>query len=516
MYTTSQTFKDKARSNGRSAKGYVVIDGVTYDDSATGRLYGFDFEYLSDSFIGGFSAKCLVVKLDTSGIEETVFTNKLVNAYVGFEGAEYIPIGIFKVDEDGVETDDVAKTVKLTCFDSATKFDAKYTSSIEYPCTYREFIQDICSNTGVTLDIKPLMFDSQILSQKPNMNELISNREIISQYAQANLSKAFISRENELTFAEVFSDPSTDILIDGNDYDSINLEKIQGPLNSFVLARAPQNDNVYALDESSISEFGSKQIKLENNIFLDDRREVLIGSMLNKVLGYIYRPFSVSYFALPQIDPGDVIEVAGGDDFSLPAPLCNISYSYTGSLLGKLSTMILPETLIKFELPSVEQRLANAEIKVDKVNLEILSTVSRIDGLESQTTEIEQSVNGITSTVNQQIDNLNTLSTTVNQNASSLNVQINSLNEMNTYYQYTADSLTIGKSSSPAQITIGYDSGSKPQMILDDGSNSTAIINSDTMTINNVRVAGSTEMGNHKVQKLSGSTVITIFLPIGV
>jgi hypothetical protein len=514
MYTTSQAFKDKARSNGRSAKGYVVIDGVIYEDSSTGRLDGFDFEYLSDSFIGGFSAKCLVVRLNIQGIESMAFRNKSVSAYIGFEGAEFIPIGIFKVDEDGIETDDLNKTVKLTCYDSATKFDTKYSSSITYPCSFREFIQDICDNTGVTLDTKVLMFDSLILTEKPNMDELISNREIVSQYAQANLSMAYISRDNKLAFATVFDDSSTGITIDGYDYDSIILEKIQGPLNGLVLARSPQNDNVYVQNDASVLEYGLKQVRLENNIFLDDRRETVISLMLTKILAFVYRPFSLSYFALPYIDPGDILEVSGLDDNSLPAPVSDISFSYVGSLLGKLKTSILPETLIQYPLPSVEQRLANAEIKVDKVNLDILSTVGRVDGLESRSSEIEQTINGVTITVNQHTDQINDAQSTINQNSSDIEDSNAAITEQKTYYNYSVTGLTVGKSDSPAQIKIGYDAESKPEVIITDGYNETTKIKSNSMTSKNIVVGESLIVGNHKQQKLTGSDEYTIFLPI--
>ena len=514
MYTTTQAFKNLARSDGRIAKGYVVIDGITYDDSASGRLDGFDFEYLSDSFIGGFSAKCLIIKLDIQGIESTVFSNKLVNAYVGFEGAEYIPVGVFRVDEDGIETDDVAKTVKLTCYDAATKFDAMYSSSITYPCTFRQFIEDICANAGVTLDTKTLMFDSEILTSKPNMDELIANREIISQYAQANLAMAFISRDNKLTFATPFTSASTGLLIDGNDYESIKLEKAQGPLNGLVLARSPQNDNVYAQDEASVVEFGAKQVKIENNIFLDDRRESVIESMLTVILGYIYRPYSMNYFALPDIDPGDILDVAGIDDYSLPAPVCNISYSYVGSLLGKLETEILPETLVKYELPSLEQRLANAEIKVDKANLEIISTVGRVDGLESKSTEIEQTVNGVTITVNQHTERINSAETGINQNASEIDNANEAIQEQKSYYNFGASGLTMGRNDSPGQIRLEFDIDSKPQVVISDGFNDATIVKSNSTQTQNLIVTESSIQGNHKMQKMTGSTEFTIWLPV--
>ncbi len=514
MYTTTQAFKDIARSDGRIAKGYVVIDGITYDDSASGRLDGFNFEYLSDSFIGGFSAKCLIIRLNIRGIEGTVFANKVVNAYVGFEGAEYIPVGVFRVDEDGIETDDVAKAVKLTCYDAAIKFDTKYSSSITYPCTFREFIQDICANTGVTLDTKTLMFDSEILTSKPNMDELISNREIVSQYAQANLAMAFITRNNKLTFATPFTNASTGLLIDGNDYESIKLEKVHGPMNGLVLARSPQNDNVYAQDEASVAEFGAKQVKIENNIFLDDRREAVIASMLAVILGYIYRPYSMNYFTLPDIDPGDILEVAGVDDYSLPSPVCNITYSYEGSLLGKLETAILPETLVKYSLPSLEQRLANAEIKVDKANLEIISTVSRVDGLESKSTEIEQTVNGVTITVNQHTERINTAETGINQNASDIEDASAAIVEQKTYYNYSSAGLTIGRNDSPGQIRMEFDAESKPQVVISDGFNDATIVKSNSTQTQNLIVTESSIQGNHKQQKLTGSDEFTIWLPV--
>lgn len=387
MYITSTEFKELATSDRRVDKAYVVIDGVTYDDSPDGRLDSIKFEYKSDSFIGGFNAASVVVDLYYEGLSDLNWIGKEIEVHAGFDGAEFVPIGTFLIpnDEDAVSTDDGAQVVTLTAYDFAIDFDFQYTQ-VSLPATGRQIMTEVANRNGVDLDPNspPLLFDDFVFTEiNVNVNEIFSDRELVNQYAALNLSVATINRETQLTFKSVFEHTTPHLSVDGNNYQDIKVEAEEGPINSLVYEQGDVDDPVWVKDETSIDAFGLTEAKIKENVFISlmDRtaQQTIINLLFTVINGYTYTPFEIDgYDARPDLDPFDLIEVLDTSDVPHIAPIMNISWEYAGSLDGSLSSEVLPETLTDYSLSGTEQDLLNMGIKVNRIDKRITLEINDI------------------------------------------------------------------------------------------------------------------------------------------
>lgn len=95
--------------------------------------------------LGCATSQAIELKLYKTAVPETI--NKI---YIesGIQG-EIVPIGYFNVDDIN-KVDDY--TVKLKLLDNMIKFETNYDGSVlNYPCTLKRVLQDICAKKGVEL-----------------------------------------------------------------------------------------------------------------------------------------------------------------------------------------------------------------------------------------------------------------------------------------------------------------------------------------------------------------------------
>ena len=94
-----------------------------------------------------------------------------------------------------------------------------------------------------------------------------------------------------------------------NQYTYPTIEVEYGPVNSLVLAREPQNDNVYIQDEESVELNGLTELKISDNPFLDIDRYNSRTAIWNRINGFSYKPYVASMPGYFHLDPGDIINI---------------------------------------------------------------------------------------------------------------------------------------------------------------------------------------------------------------
>ena len=177
MYNTSQKWKNAIYKNAQSVLNIYINDELINPDYILDFKVGqtlFDDEEL---MLGSVSSKYIefkiykdkmpinmkTVKVDYGILINNGLTVAEVNKMlVGTLNAikvkslagnntsfEMIPIGIFNVDE---WTDNDDNTLSIKCIDNMCKFEFNYDgSSLTYPATLLEILQDICNKAEVEL-----------------------------------------------------------------------------------------------------------------------------------------------------------------------------------------------------------------------------------------------------------------------------------------------------------------------------------------------------------------------------
>lgn len=146
MYQTSSNYKLKVYESSTKHVLKVYINNIEID-----RKYILDCKlskplFNNDEFIlGSVASQGVELKLYKTAVPDVI--NKI---YVesGITG-ELVPLGFFNVDEISKDDD---YTINIKALDDMIKFEFNYDGSkLNYPCSLKAVLYDICSKAGVEL-----------------------------------------------------------------------------------------------------------------------------------------------------------------------------------------------------------------------------------------------------------------------------------------------------------------------------------------------------------------------------
>lgn len=291
--------------------------------------------------------------------------------------------------------------IKLSCYDIKYKLDTPYDSSkYTFPMTLKQWKNAILTNCGVTYDNSNFPNSDLELSEEPYIGDNPSNRQVISQIAQAGACFVITDKDDKFYF-KWFKNTTNNI----NDWLELTTEKEStNPINVVVLGRGDVEDNVYypkTLPENK------KELRIDNNYILDpqisgeeDRRNDVIESIYNQVNGFSFIPFTIRTQNVKNklsIDLGDKVSYADiwGNNLSSYVMTKKITYlggdpSNDDNYEITLSAEEINETSTEYSYgTSIEQRLSNVEITTDKQNKKITALAEETT---IKITNIEKSV----------------------------------------------------------------------------------------------------------------------------
>lgn len=291
--------------------------------------------------------------------------------------------------------DEISEEVELKGYDYSIKFDVPFDSSIiQFPCTNLELAQAICNYCGVELENVDFINNNFIItSQKVDSKN--NCREIIGMIACDAAGIAFMNENNKV---EIRSITETDIVID--DIFEHNFTQKIGPINSVVIAREPISDYIVLKDDESISNNGLTEMKITNNVLIDDNREEAIIPIFNKLNGIEFICATVETYEGFKVKPFDLVKINNQKIL-----VTNINIKYPNILDGSIGSEQLTKTESNYKIAKgIEKRLINAEAKVDKVTGEITQLAQQTTDHEEKISQIEQDVSSITQQVSEIAD----------------------------------------------------------------------------------------------------------------
>lgn len=386
MYQASNEFNQKINSLSRIFRGYIQIGDLII--SSKDDLISVDYsdDIYDESMIGTFISKTAKIKFyNRSGLR---LENEQFDLFLGLEldngTVEYVNMGSYVVDD--ITSEKVTKITTLESLDYSIYFNQTVEPQLlVFPATIDELIKQICSIVGVEMKsgiIYPNM--DFLFDTEPYFNLDWQYRDAIRLLAESCGCYAKINRDNQLEIKQVIITDDYEISLDRSLYSDISVEENFGPVNSIVIAREPQNDNIYLRNDESINENGLTEIKIVNNTFIDQKRDIAIQSIYDAYLGFEYYPFSLTSNGNPCYDSGDIVQIKYIDlDSDLEVTSLSFigknSITYDGGFKQQIETPALTKTEINYDYAtSIQKRLENAEIIVDKQQNTITSLVQEM------------------------------------------------------------------------------------------------------------------------------------------
>ena len=218
-------------------------------------------------------------------------------------------LGLFYVEESTADFE--KKTTKIKGYDLMGKLaKTPYNSgTIQFPCTVKELINQLAGRFDFTVDTNLDNLPNITYQIPEDLYAKISNctyRDILGEIAGATATIAVFNGKT-LSFRDSKKKPDEDEIWTYDNLKTLKYKPKYGPVNSLVLARTPQEDNVAVADNVSVANNGRTEVKLANNEILDDDRRKLITPIFNSIKDFSHYPFEAETTGFGWYKPGDLV-----------------------------------------------------------------------------------------------------------------------------------------------------------------------------------------------------------------
>lgn len=218
-------------------------------------------------------------------------------------------LGLFYVEESTADFE--KKTTKIKGYDLMGKLaKTPYNSgTIQFPCTVKELINQLAGRFDFTVDTNLDNLPNITYQIPEDLYAKISNctyRDILGEIAGATATIAVFNGKT-LSFRDSKKKPDEDEIWTYDNLKTLKYKPKYGPVNSLVLARTPQEDNVAVADNTSVANNGRTEVKLANNEILDDDRRKLITPIFNSIKDFSHHPFEAETTGFGWYKPGDLV-----------------------------------------------------------------------------------------------------------------------------------------------------------------------------------------------------------------
>ena len=223
-------------------------------------------------------------------------------------------LGLFYVEESTADFE--KKTTKIKGYDLMGKLAKTLYNSgtIQFPCTVKELINQLAERFEFTVDTNLDNLPNITYQIPEDLYVKISNctyRDILGEIDGATATIAVFNGKT-LSFRDSKKKPDEDEIWTYDNLKTLKYKPKYGPVNSLVLARTPQEDNIAISDNDSITANGLTEVKLANNEILDDDRRSLIDPIFDSIKGLSYHPFETETTGLGWHKPGDIVSAQAG------------------------------------------------------------------------------------------------------------------------------------------------------------------------------------------------------------
>ena len=394
------SFKTAIQEYGKEITASFVCGGATYSDNQIismvphydGKLFStvmrcmdiqLDCKELeaiaTEPAIAGQAVAGVAVVGGSSGDVSTIEGAKIGVKAMGDTGYSYKAFGKYIIKSQ--KYDDDAGTLNLECYDLMLQSMIPYDLLLDYSVgiTVKDLLDAICARLGWSIGYTTFT-NSGVVIDGEKFDNTYTYRDVLDQIAQ--VAAGVIAFKNDALC--VLYPTSTGEIIDASNLRSLTIGEKYGPVNSVVLARTPQEDNIFAQDTESVTANGLTEVKIANNQIMDSHREDFISAILERLNGLEFWLYDLQSFGIGYLDLCDIftLETMDGQQYQTIMLVDELQITQG---LSENSSLEAPEvTETDYTTASTTDRLLNKTIlKVDKQAQEITALVSRTEQVES-------------------------------------------------------------------------------------------------------------------------------------
>ena len=249
----------------------------------------------------------------------------------------------------------------------------------------------------------------------------ITDTELINQLESVRLLQGLnnvsITSDNlstpiKMTYLKYFDTIDEEYLKDVN----VNFGEKFGPVNSVVLSRSAESDNIYRKDDESIEENGLTEIKIKDNQILNgNNRDEFIDGIFNKLKGLEYYVNDYVSTGIAYLELGDFYKVQVENNY-YKCLMLNDELDVTQGLQEPIHTERMEDSETDYKNASKTDRTINqAYIIVDKQNQQITSVVQNINTLQTMVNSQGEQIDALGTNITQTINNITASVTSIQE-----------------------------------------------------------------------------------------------------
>lgn len=346
MYTqVSEQFKQNIRSPSRKFEARIKINNKWI--KAGFKKINFEASSTSEENIQLGAAVSTKIEVTIEKVDQ-LFENTEIPVEIGLllhSGTfEYIPVGIFTAEHPEWEDNNI----KFTAYDRMIKTTKVFISSLTYPASAADVLEEACGICGIPCDTQGL--ESITVKTKP---EGYTCREVIGYVASLYGGFACVDREGVLRI-KWYEDS-------GYSVDASRMFSFTKNESDYHIDYLTCN-----VDNSASITSGSGTLGITfSNPFMEQEQ---LDKIYSATKDFKYRAAAVSFLGDPRLDVWDIITVYDLTETSYKVPVMNLNQEYDGGLTTTVTAYgkTEVETEIDYKGPSTQ--------KIDRIYSELTIT----------------------------------------------------------------------------------------------------------------------------------------------
>lgn len=390
MKSHTSGFKSNLTELGRELRGVITYGNTTLEDE----IYSITPHYEADLL------KSVMKQLDLE-LSVDIPLNTVINCQIGIkvnDTYEMLNYGNYVVYNSEKQED--AGTYKITCYDKLL-YSMKQNEDLGvlYPITIKNYLTAVAQKIGLTVANQTFYNSGLTIPSELYVGLDYTYRDILDEIAQATGSIIALNENDEI---ELRYPTQTNDTIDEDFLKDVNVDFGQkyGVINSIVLSRSGESDNVYLRDEESVEENGLTEIKIvDNQIMNFNNRSDFLQGILDALDGLYYYINDFNSTGILYYEVGDLYNVQIGEN-TYQCLMLNDEVNVTTGIEEIVHTDMPEQSETDYEkADKTDRKINQTYIIVDKQNQRIDSVVNNVTEQNNKISQITQTVDEINSKI---------------------------------------------------------------------------------------------------------------------
>lgn len=438
MKSHTSDFKNQLTELGRELRGVITYGNTILEEEINSITPHYEADIL----------KSVMKQLDLE-LTVDIPLNTVINCQIGIlvnNSYEMLNYGNYVVYNSEKQED--TGTYKITCYDKLL-YSMKQNEDlgIEYPIKIKDYLIAIANKIGLSVANTTFYNQDLQIPSELYLGQEYTYRDILDEIAQATGSIICLNENDEIL---VKYPTQTNDTIDEDYLKDINVDFGQkyGVINSIVLSRSGESDNVYLRDEKSVAQNGLTEVKIvDNQIMNFNNRSDYLQGLLAALDGLYYYLNDFNSTGILYYEVGDLYNVRIGEN-TYQCLMLNDEVNVTTGIEEIIHTNMPEKSETDYEkADKTDMKINKTYLIVDKQNQKIESVVSTVGQQNTKISKITQEVGEINSKI-QDIADITTYG-----ESDRLDVELTDINEsepimikvhpttMNISYLYPKDDL---------------------------------------------------------------------------